>query len=82
MNYKLIIFLLFIPLSIFSQDRLRFDQISIDEGLSHTTVHSMIQDDKGFVWIATENGLNVYNGYDFEIFRTFPHVQSCYVHMC
>jgi signal transduction histidine kinase/ligand-binding sensor domain-containing protein/CheY-like chemotaxis protein/HPt (histidine-containing phosphotransfer) domain-containing protein len=69
MNYKLIILLLFIPLLMFSQDRLRFDKLSIDEELSHTTVHSMMQDDKGFVWIGTENGLNVYNGYDFEIFR-------------
>lgn len=69
MNYKLTIVLLFFPFLIISQDQLRFDKISIDEGLSHTTVHSMMQDDKGFIWIGTENGLNVYNGYEFEIYR-------------
>ena len=69
MNHKLIFVFIFIPLLVFSQNRLRFDKLSIDEGLSHTTVHSMMQDDKGFIWIGTENGLNLYNGYEFEIFR-------------
>ncbi len=47
----------------------KFENISIQHGLSHNTVHSIIQDGKGFIWFATEDGLNRYDGYNFKIFR-------------
>jgi ligand-binding sensor domain-containing protein/two-component sensor histidine kinase len=48
---------------------IKFEHISIQHGLSHNTVHSIIQDKKGFIWFATEDGLNRYDGYNFKIFR-------------
>lgn len=48
---------------------MRFDHISLDDGLSQSNVFSILQDSRGLMWFATENGLNSYNGYEFEIFK-------------
>lgn len=48
---------------------MRFDQLTLDDGLSQSTVISILQDSKGLMWFATENGLNSYNGYEFEHFK-------------
>lgn len=45
-----------------------FDHLTLDQGLSHTTVHAIIEDSKGMVWIGTQYGLNRYDGYDCKIF--------------
>jgi ligand-binding sensor domain-containing protein/HPt (histidine-containing phosphotransfer) domain-containing protein len=37
--------------------------------LSNSTVYSIIQDSKGFIWFATEDGLNKYDGYKFTIYH-------------
>jgi ligand-binding sensor domain-containing protein/signal transduction histidine kinase len=48
---------------------LKFEHISIENGLSQSTVHSIIQDKYGFIWIGTEDGLNRYDGYNFIVYR-------------
>jgi diguanylate cyclase (GGDEF)-like protein len=48
---------------------MRFNHITLDDGLSQSTVLSVLQDSKGMIWIGTENGLNRYNGYEFEVFQ-------------
>ncbi len=48
---------------------LRFEQIDDKLGLSQNTVHSMAQDDEGFLWIGTEDGLNRFDGYNFDVLR-------------
>jgi signal transduction histidine kinase/ligand-binding sensor domain-containing protein/DNA-binding response OmpR family regulator len=45
----------------------RFDRISDKDGLSQNTVRCMMQDNKGFMWIGTINGLNRYNGREFNV---------------
>lgn len=47
-------------------------QIRLEEGLSQSTILSIIQDRKGFLWIGTANGLNRYDGYSFKIFSHDP----------
>lgn len=49
-----------------------FEHISIDNGLSHNSVYSIIQDREGFMWFGSEDGLNRYDGYEFVIFRHDP----------
>jgi signal transduction histidine kinase/ligand-binding sensor domain-containing protein len=51
---------------------IRFDRLSVEDGLSQGAVNGILQDSKGFMWFATEDGLNKYDGYDFTIFRHDP----------
>ncbi len=52
-----------------SRQPMRFDRISLDEGLSQSNVFSILQDSKGLLWVGTEAGLNRYDGYGFRTFR-------------
>jgi len=49
-----------------------FNRISTAQGISHTTVRKIIQDSHGFIWIGTQQGLNRFDGYEFEVFNHFP----------
>jgi signal transduction histidine kinase/ligand-binding sensor domain-containing protein/CheY-like chemotaxis protein len=51
---------------------LRFKQVSIDKGLSQSSVFTIIQDRFGFVWLGTSDGLNMYDGYEFVIYKHDP----------
>jgi len=51
---------------------LRFDQISIEQGLSQSSVRTLFQDSRGFLWFGTEDGLDRYDGYTFKIFKPDP----------
>lgn len=46
-----------------------FSYLTIKEGLSQSTVEAILHDKKGFMWFATNDGLNKYDGYDFTTFR-------------
>lgn len=52
---------------------LKFENISIEDGLSQNTVNSFLKDSKGFMWIGTCGGLNRYDGIDFKTFRPDPY---------
>lgn len=47
-----------------------FDQLTIKEGLAHNTVNCIIQDKYGYIWIGTINGLNKYDGYNFDTYNS------------
>lgn len=51
---------------------IRFERLGLEHGLSQNTVNCIYQDHVGFLWIGTNDGLNVYNGYDFKIYRADP----------
>ncbi len=51
---------------------IRFDRISIEEGLAQATVACMLQDQIGFVWVGTQNGLDRFDGYDFALYSHDP----------
>jgi signal transduction histidine kinase/ligand-binding sensor domain-containing protein/DNA-binding response OmpR family regulator len=46
----------------------RFRHLTVDNGLSHTDATSIVQDDNGFIWIATYSGLNRFDGYSTKVF--------------
>lgn len=48
---------------------LRFERISVEQGLSEASVHCAYQDSTGFLWFCTEDGLNRYDGHDFAVYR-------------
>ncbi len=53
----------------FAQTNLSFRQLSVNDGLSQNSAISVTQDKDGFLWIATQEGLNRYDGRDFVIFN-------------
>jgi ligand-binding sensor domain-containing protein/signal transduction histidine kinase len=46
-----------------------FQHISSEQGLPHGFISSMIQDNAGFLWIATTNGLTRWDGYRFRTYK-------------
>ncbi len=55
---------------LFSQNaRYKFEQISVENGLSSNDILCILQDSKGFLWIGTENGLNRYDGYNIKEYK-------------
>ena len=50
----------------------KFNRLTSSNGLSQNRVSSIVQDHDGFIWIGTEDGLNKYDGYNFEIFKRNP----------
>lgn len=53
----------------FSKPTYYFDNLTVNEGLSQSSVLSIYQDRLGFMWLGTRDGLNRYDGYQFKIFR-------------
>ena len=51
---------------------LRFDHLSVEDGLSHTSVYAVLQDRLGFMWFGTAEGLNKYDGYSFTVYKPDP----------
>ena len=43
-----------------------FQQLSLDKGLSQTTVNCILADNKGLIWIGTASGLNCFDRYDMK----------------
>ncbi len=68
----LLIFILnIVSVSLFSQNSIEynFEKLSIKDGLSHNNVYTIIQDKSGYLWFGTQDGLNKYDGYKFNIYR-------------
>lgn len=51
---------------------LRFEHLTIDDGLSQNAGLSLLQDRQGYLWIGTQDGLNRYDGYNLTQFRHDP----------
>ena len=47
---------------------IRFKQLSITEGLPHNTINAITQDNHGFIWFGTRNGLCRFDGYNINLF--------------
>lgn len=52
-----------------------FDGYSVNEGLSQSSVSDICQDDQGFMWFATRDGINRFDGYIFNEYRYKPNTQ-------
>jgi signal transduction histidine kinase/ligand-binding sensor domain-containing protein len=62
-----------LPLSSAAQTSLfHFDHFSIEQGLSQSSGHCILQDRRGFMWIGTQDGVNKYDGYTFTVYRHIP----------
>jgi ligand-binding sensor domain-containing protein/signal transduction histidine kinase len=54
------------------QNLLQFKHLTTDDGLSSSTVMSVVQDYKGFMWFGTDDGLNRYDGNKIVVYRNNP----------
>jgi len=66
------LFSLLIFTELFSQQRILFNHLTVNDGLSQSAVTCIFQDKKGFMWFGTQDGLNKYDGYNFKIFKNDP----------
>lgn len=55
---------------------LSFQHFNVEQGLSQSWVMSLEQDDLGFIWIGTSNGLNKFDGYNFTIYSSNNQVEN------
>lgn len=51
-----------------AQENFLFERLQIDEGLSNNSINCILQTKDGFLWIATKDGLNRFDGHEFKIF--------------
>jgi ligand-binding sensor domain-containing protein len=54
------------------QKSIQFDKYTLEDGLSQSSITGIVQDNFGFIWIATEDGINRYDGYSFKTFKNEP----------
>lgn len=71
MKYRILYIYFFtcIQLALAQEKKFSFTRISTNDGLSQSHVNSILKDKKGFLWFATEDGLNKYDGYRFTIYK-------------
>jgi signal transduction histidine kinase/ligand-binding sensor domain-containing protein/DNA-binding response OmpR family regulator len=65
----LILWLTCLSLQCIAQAGFRFEHITVNEGLAHSDAVSVIQDLDGFIWIATNNGIDRYDGYELKNYK-------------
>ena len=53
-------------------ENIKFRHLSSDNGLSQNFVSCILQDQKGFMWFGTKDGLNRYDGYSFVVYQHDP----------
>ena len=73
LNVKCVIYCLFLLSNFFllpvfaSSNDIKLSTLGVEDGLSQGSVMSVIQDEAGFIWVGTDNGLNIYDGYSFKL---------------
>ncbi|MDH6389078.1 signal transduction histidine kinase/ligand-binding sensor domain-containing protein/CheY-like chemotaxis protein [Parabacteroides sp. PFB2-12] len=80
--------LLFLPgregYAVFNPEAYNFNYLTTDQGLSQNMVDYIYKDSRGFMWFATWNGLNCYDGYQFNYYNTQSEanaINSLFVHV-
>jgi ligand-binding sensor domain-containing protein len=68
---SILFFLVFFS-EVFTQPHIVFNHLTVEDGLSQSSVTCIFQDNKGFMWFGTQDGLNKYDGYKFKIFKNDP----------
>ena len=55
-----------------AQGLINVKHYSVKDGMSQNTVQSILQDEKGYLWMATWNGLEKFDGYTFKNYKSYP----------
>ena len=70
--FALFEFFLFAEASFAQPISVRFQHLSVEQGLSHNEAVSITQDKYDLIWIGTSDGLNRFDGYKVEVYRHEP----------
>jgi len=65
----LLITVLPIKVGLAAESTIRFDRLTVEDGLPHYDVRSILQDRQGFLWVGTTDGLARYDGNSFKTFK-------------
>ena len=72
-SYLIILLKIVLSAFLFAQpENIRFEHLTVQDGLSDNRVLTIIQDSRGFMWFGTIDGLNRYDGYKFRIYKHNP----------
>jgi len=55
-----------------ARDSISFQHIGTEQGLPQSTVNTIFQDSRGYMWFGTYDGLSRYDGYQFVDFKNDP----------
>ena len=72
---SILIFIIFLNIGIglpIEENSIQVQRLSMEEGLSQSSVNCILQDSKGFIWIGTQDGLNRYDGKNIVIYKSMP----------
>ena len=69
MTTAILLFAILFVETITPQNNIRFNHLTVQQGLSQSAVTCIFQDKSGFMWFGTQDGLNRYDGYNFKIFK-------------
>lgn len=70
--FSVIIFLFSCCIVSAQQQSYYFSRITVQNGLSHNKVNCILRDQRGFMWMGTDDGLNRFDGNKFTVFRNDP----------
>ena len=83
LRYLVHIIMLMISVSLWSQRNssiYSFRHYNTVDGLSSNSVYCFLEDELGFIWVGTRDGLNRFDGYDFEIYNeTNSNLEGSYI---
>ncbi|WP_291861716.1 ATP-binding protein [Marinilabilia sp.] len=69
MRLFFVLFILFFSIHIVDGQTPRFDHFDISTRLSQNNINGLVIDDDGNIWAGTLDGVNKYNGYNFDVFK-------------
>ncbi|MEP5613429.1 MAG: two-component regulator propeller domain-containing protein, partial [Cyclobacteriaceae bacterium] len=64
--------LYFVWLNALGQERLNFENLTVEDGLSYSLVFEILKDNHGFMWFGTTDGLNKFDGHTFTVYQNIP----------
>lgn len=75
--YFLILCLCYLSIPIVRAQDISFRHLTDNDGLSHYSVTSIYQDERGLMWFGTTNGINLYNGRSIKVYKYDRNSSNC-----
>lgn len=69
---RLLLFAFLATCYLYTQSKINFNSLTIEDGLANNSVRCLLKDHKGIMWFGTHSGLSRYDGYSFTNYRAEP----------